>query len=171
MLHLLREYDRNFRYWVDVSNVTKSKVKELMMHEQTLPGFSDSGAHITNMAFFDVNLMALKLGQEDGTDMVSKVVHRLTREPAEFFGLDTGRLDIGCQADITLVDPEALKNYDSNENRQLIYRELFEHEQMVNRSDGVVSRVLINGQTVWVENDFTDVLGQQKLGKALRAGQ
>lgn len=171
MLHLLREYDRNFRYWVDVGNVTKSKVKELMMHDQALPGFSDSGAHITNMAFFDVNLMALKLGQEDGTDMVSKVVRRLTREPAEFFGLDTGRLDIGCQADITLVDPEALEKYDSNENRQLIYRELFEHEQMVNRSDGVVSRVLINGQTVWVDNDFTEVLGQQKLGKALRAGQ
>ncbi|MEM8501440.1 MAG: amidohydrolase family protein [Pseudomonadota bacterium] len=169
MLHLLREHDRNFRYWVDVGNVTKSAVKELMMHEQALPGFSDSGAHITNMAFFDVNLMALKLGQEDGEDSVSKVVHRLTREPAEFFGLDVGRLDIGAQADITIVDPERLAQYDSNDNRKIIYRELFEHEQMVNRSDGVVSRVLIKGETVWQDQQFSAALGQKKLGRALRA--
>lgn len=169
MLDMLREYDRNFRYWVDVGNVTKSVVKELMMHENAMPGFSDSGAHITNMAFFDVNLMALKLAQEDGANSVAKIVRRLTREPSEFFGLDTGKLDIGSQADITIVDPENLSNYDSNDNRQVIYRDLFEHEQMVNRSDGVVSRVLIKGRTVWVDSDFTDVLGQEKLGRALRA--
>ncbi len=169
MLHLLREYDRNFRYWVDVGNTTRSVVKELMLHEQALPGFSDSGAHITNMAFFDVNLMALQLAQEDGQDTVARVVRRLTREPAEFFGLDTGRLDIGSQADIAIINPDALASYDTNANRQLIYRELFEHEQMVNRSDGVVSRVLINGETVWQDNDFTAILGEKKLGRALRA--
>ncbi len=73
----------------------------------------------------------------------------MTREPAAFFGLDVGTLDIGAQADIVLLDPEALKNWDSNDSRVLQYRELFKHKQMLNRSDGVVNTVLINGEPVW----------------------
>jgi N-acyl-D-aspartate/D-glutamate deacylase len=40
--------------------------------------------------------------------MVAKVVRRLTAEPAEFFGLDVGTLEIGAQADLVVIDPEAL---------------------------------------------------------------
>ena len=40
---------------------------------------------------------------------------------------------------------------------------------MVNRSDGVVTRVLIKGEPVWQEGDFTEVLGSRRLGRALRA--
>ena len=134
-----------------------------------MPGFNDSGAHITNMAFFDTNLMSLKLASEQSLDTVSTIVKRLTREPAEFFGLDVGTLDIGAQADIVLIDPEVLRNWDSNETRQLTYRELFEHDQMVSRSDGVVSCVLINGEPVWEAGGFTPALGNQRLGRALRA--
>lgn len=169
MLHMLREYDKNFRYWVDVGNVGNASTLDLLLHENTLPGFNDSGAHITNMAFFDANLMALKLAQGKSLDTVAKVVHRLTREPAEFFGLDVGTLEIGAQADITMIDPEALSPYECDPNRQLVYRDLFEHEQMVNRSDGVVSRVLINGETAWCDNDFAPALGSKTLGRALRA--
>ena len=40
---------------------------------------------------------------------------------------------------------------------------------MVNRSDGVVTRVLINGTVAWEQDDFTPALGNQTLGRALRA--
>lgn len=123
------------------------------------------------MAFFDANLMALSLAQNESLATVSRLVKRLTREPAQFFGLDVGTLEIGAQADIVLLDPQALQDYQCDDNRQLIYRELFEHDQMVNRSDGVVSRVLINGETVWVDDNFTAVLGSKSLGRALRAAQ
>ena len=169
MLHMLREYDKNFRYWVDIGNVGNKATLGLLLHESTLPGFNDSGAHITNMAFFDANLSALKLAQDESLATVSRVVQRLTSEPAQFFGLDVGTLDIGAQADITMINPEALSPYESDPNRQLIYRDLFEHQQMVNRSDGVVSRVLIRGETVWCDNDFTASLGSKTLGRALRA--
>jgi len=169
MLHMLREYDKSFRFWVDIGNVGNKATLGLLLNENTLPGFNDSGAHITNMAFFDANLMALKLAKDESEQTVSRVVQRLTREPAEFFGLDVGTLDIGAQADIVLIDPEALQNHDCDPNRQLLYRELFEHDQMVNRSDGVVSRVLINGETVWLDNEFTETLGNKTLGRALRA--
>ena len=169
MLHLLREYDKNFRFWVDIGNVGNRATLGLLLHESTLPGFNDSGAHITNMAFFDANLMALKLAKDDSLATVSRVVQRLTREPAEFFGLDVGTLDIGAQGDIVLLDPEALTNHQCDPNRHLVYRDLFQHKQMVNRSDGVVSRVLIKGETVWQDNEFSPSLGSKTLGRALRA--
>jgi N-acyl-D-aspartate/D-glutamate deacylase len=169
MLHMMRAYDKGFRFWVDVANKDREGVLPLLLHRNTLPGFNDSGAHITNMAFFDGNLMSLKLAQQDSLDTVSTMVRRLTREPAEFFGLDVGSLEIGAQADIVLIDPEALRQWDDNSSRQFIYRELFDHKQLVSRSDGVVSQVLIRGETVWQDGAFTLALGREPLGRALRA--
>ena len=103
MLHMMRAYDKSFRFWVDVGNKGNRITLDLLMHENTLPGFNDSGAHITNMAFFDANLSALKLAKAQGLAMVARLVKRLTREPAQFFGLDVGTLEIGAQADITVI--------------------------------------------------------------------
>lgn len=169
MLHLLREYDKGFRWWVDVANKDSDKILELLLDDSTLPGFNDSGAHLTNLSFFDANLAGLQLAQAKGLDTVAQLVKRLTREPAEFFGLDVGTLDPGAQADITLIDPEALKSYDSNAGRELMYRDIFQHRQLVNRSDGVVSQVLIRGETVWAGAEATAALGSKSLGRALRA--
>lgn len=169
MLHMMRVFDKDFRFWVDVGNKGNRITLDLLMHKNTMPGFNDSGAHITNMAFFDANLSALKLAKQQGLDMVARLVKRLTREPARFFGLDVGSLDIDAQADMILIDPEALSAWDTNESRQLIYRDLFEHQQMVSRSDGVVTHVWIRGETVWEGGDFTETLGSRTLGRALRA--
>ena len=169
MLHMMRAYDKGFRFWVDVANKDREGVLPLLLDPNTLPGFNDSGAHITNMAFFDGNLMSLKLAQQESLDTVSTMVRRLTREPAEFFGLDVGSLEIGAQADIVLIDPEALRQWDDNSSRQFIYRELFDHKQLVSRSDGVVSQVLIRGESVWQDGAFTPALGREALGRALRA--
>lgn len=169
MLHMMRAYDKGFRYWVDVANVTHKGTLDLLLHKNTLPGFNDSGAHITNMAFFDANLMSLKLAQQQSLQTVARIVQRLTLEPATFFGLDAGSIDIGAQADIAMIDPEALRAWDCNNTRELQFRELFDHNQMVSRSDGVVSYVFINGEMVWDGGDFTEVLGSKALGRALRA--
>jgi N-acyl-D-aspartate/D-glutamate deacylase len=169
MLHMMRTYDKAFRFWVDVGNVGNRSTLDILLYEHAMPGFNDSGAHITNMAFFDANLMSLKLAQAKSLATVSTMVKRLTREPAEFFGLDVGRLDIGSQADIVLIDPEALKGWDSNDNRVFEYRELFKHKQMFNRSEGVVQTVMINGEPVWQDGAATESLGTKRLGRALRA--
>lgn len=169
MLHMMRTYDKDFRYWVDVANVGNRATLDLLLHENTMPGFNDSGAHITNMAFFDGNLGALKRAQQRDVATVSRMVQRLTSEPAKFFGLEVGTLDMGAQADIVLIDPDALAGHECDANRQFVHRELFNHKQMVNRSDGVVNRVLINGTTVWQGVDFSQDYGAKALGKALRA--
>jgi N-acyl-D-aspartate/D-glutamate deacylase len=169
MLHMMRTYDKGFRFWVDVANVGNESTLELLLHKSAIPGFNDSGAHITNMAFFDANLTSLQLAQRASLATVSRMVRRLTREPAEFFGLDVGTLDIGAQADILMLDPQALHDWDANDTRRLEYRELFSHDQMVNRSEGIVDCVLINGELAWQDGQPAQALGSQKLGRALRA--
>jgi N-acyl-D-aspartate/D-glutamate deacylase len=167
-LHLLREYDRDIRFHFTVGNDRPEILEQLLFDENTLPGFNDSGAHLINMAFFDGNLMTLKIAQKRDLERVALAVKRLTRDPAAFFGLDAGSIEIGKAADITLVDPVALEAYNSDANRQLLYREVLRESQIVNRSDGVVDGVYIAGTRVWNRDHFLPALGQQKLGRALR---
>jgi N-acyl-D-aspartate/D-glutamate deacylase len=169
LLHLIRRYDRRLRWWFTVANDRPEVLKQLLFHEHMLPGFNDSGAHLINLAFFDGNLLTLQIAARESVGKVAQAVKRLTREPAEFFGIDAGRLDVGAQADLVLVDPEALLRYDTDANRCMIHRDVFEHEQLVNRSDGVVTAVFIAGEQVWDGRDFTPVLGTRKLGRALTA--
>jgi N-acyl-D-aspartate/D-glutamate deacylase len=169
LLHLIRRYDRDLRWWFTVANDRPEILKKLLFHEHMLPGFNDSGAHLINLAFFDGNLLTLQIAARESVERVAHAVKRLTREPAEFFGIDAGRLDVGAQADLVLVDPQALLRYDTDASRQMIYRDIFEHDQLVNRSDGVVTAVFIAGEQVWNGRDFTPALGTRKLGHALTA--
>ena len=146
LLHLFRRYDRELRWWFIVANDRPAILRKLLFHPHMLPGFNDSGAHLINLAFFDGNLLTLQIAARESLEMVARAVRRLTREPAEFFGVDAGRLDVGAQADLVLLDPEALATYDTDAGRRMVYRDIFEHEQLVNRSDGVVTAVYIAGE-------------------------
>ena len=170
LLHLFRRYDRELRWYFIVANDRPEILRDLLFHPHLLPGFNDSGAHLINLAFFDGNLLTLQIAARESLEMVAKAVRRLTREPAEFFGVDAGRLDVGAQADVVLINPEALQAYDTDANRRMVYRDIFEHEQLVNRSDGVVAAVFIAGEEVWDGAEFTPALGHKRLGRALRAG-
>jgi N-acyl-D-aspartate/D-glutamate deacylase len=171
-LHMLRTYDKGFRFYADVANAENSATLEFLLHENTLPGFNDSGAHITNMAFFDSNLMSLKLAKEQGEGVVAQVVRRLTKDPAEVFGIDAGTLEIGARADMVIINPDALDGWEPDQTRVLEYREIFEHQQMVNRPEGIVESVYVAGQQAWDGLlGATDTLGQQPLGRYLLSGE
>jgi N-acyl-D-aspartate/D-glutamate deacylase len=170
-LHMLRSYDKSFRFYADVANAENRSTLEFLLHENTLPGFNDSGAHITNMAFFDSNLMSLKLAKERGENVVAKVVKRLTKDPADTFGLDAGSLAIGARADMVLINPEALDGWEPDQTRELVYREIFEQEQMVNRPSGIVGSVYIAGELAWDgETGAGPTLGNRPLGRYLHSG-
>lgn len=165
----LRLYDTRFRWWFDSANTDEDVVEEILFHKQAMPGFNDSGAHLTNLAFYDCNLNTLRLAQRSGVDRVAHAVKRLTSEPAEFFGLDVGSLTPGAQADIVLINPDNLAKHDVNAMRKKIWNEKFENDVLVNRSDGVVEEVYIRGERVWEEGSrYSDALGKKCLGRALR---
>lgn len=170
MLHMLREYDHGFRWHTTTANGKRPDVlKKLVFHEETIPGFNDSGAHLTNMAYYDGNLLTLKMAAEDSIELVSFAVKRLTHDAAALFGLDLGTIEVDAQADLVLIDPQALLQYNSDANITTIYRDIFEYEQMVNRSEGVVTKVLIAGKLAWDGQDYVPEFGKEKFGRALRS--
>ena len=93
------------------------------------------------------------------------------RDVSELFGIKTGTLATGAAADITIIDPQALEGYDGEGNVERIYREEFEHEQLVNRSDNVVVVTIIGGKIAWNNNSFAEVLNNEKFGRVLTAGE
>lgn len=167
LLCLLAIFDTDLQWYTVTANADPVKMRRLLMNPRLMPGFSDSGAHLTNMAFYDVNLRALQIAQEGGDRDVGTMVQRLTRQPAELFGVDAGSLEIGRQADVVLVDPDQLAAYDGEASVQRIHRAEFEHAQLVNRSDGVVRTVFIAGVSAWENERPADALGRTKLGRRL----
>ena len=169
MLQMLRTFDTDLSWSTVTANRDMKVVRELLMNPKLLPGFNDSGAHLTNMAFYDVNLRSLKLAAEGGDGDVSYMVKRLTKDAADVFGVAGGTIHQGDIADLILIDPEQLANYDGESNVQRVHREEFQHEQLVNRSDSVVPLVMIGGHTAWENNNFASDLGQKPMGRLLRA--
>jgi N-acyl-D-aspartate/D-glutamate deacylase len=97
------------------------------------------------------------------------MVKRLTKDPADVFGVEGGTIDLGDVADLILVDPEKLAEYDGESKVERVYREEFSHEQLVNRSDDVVNLVMIGGHRAWENNVFADDLGKTTMGRLLRS--
>lgn len=171
MLQMLRTFDTDLSWFTITANRDMKTVRELLMDPTLLPGFNDSGAHLTNMAFYDVNLRSLKLAAEGGEADVAYMVKRLTKDPADMFGVGRGTIYEDDVADLILVDPDVLNNYDGEANVQRIYRDEFQHQQLVNRSDGVVPLVLIGGHVASVEGRLAEQLGQVKMGSLLKPKQ
>ena len=169
VIQLLRSFDLALSWSTVSANRNPKTVRRLLMDPNLLPGFNDSGAHLTNMAFYDCNLRALKLAAEGGDRDVAYMVRRLTRDAAEVFGVAGGRIEVGDQADLILVDPERLALYDGEANVQRRHRAEFDHEQLVNRSDTVVPMVMIGGQVIWENDQFCSQAGKAPFGRLRRA--
>ena len=169
ILQMLRTFDTDLSWSTVTANRDLKVVRELLMDPKLLPGFNDSGAHLTNMAFYDVNLRSLQLAAEGGDKDVAYMVKRLTKDAADVFGVAGGTIYEGDIADLILIDPKKLQDYDGEQNVQRVHREEFQHEQLVNRSDDVVPLVMIGGHTAWENNNFASDLGQKPMGRLLRA--
>ncbi len=168
MLQMLRSFDLDLSWHTVTANRDEELVRKLIMDPTLLPGFNDSGAHLTNMAFYDVNLRSLKLAAQGGEQDVAYMVKRLTKDPADLFGVGRGTIYEGDVADVVLIDPDELNRYDGEANIQRIYREEFQNPQLVNRSEGVVPLVVIGGKVAWEGSEFSKDLGKQRFGQLLR---
>ncbi|MEM7136347.1 MAG: amidohydrolase family protein [Myxococcota bacterium] len=167
-LHLLKRFDTDLRWSFMAANDDEDRMARVLFDPQMLPGFNDSGAHLTNMAYYDGNLRGLQIAQRRSLAQVASHIERLTSVPARFWGIDSvGTIAPGQQADVILIDPDALRAYDSESQTVFAYREAVGSEQMLNRSDGVVTDVWIAGVPAWRDSRATDHLGQTRMGRAL----
>ena len=168
LLHLLRRYDTALRWKTTTANRDPATTGRLLFHPLLLPGFNDSGAHLTNMAFYDGNLRMLKFAQADGVEKVAHAVHRLTAEPADYFGVDAGRVEVGAVADLVLIDPVALRSWNPEATVDYVWRACFEHHQMVNRPAGVVAAVAVAGKLLWRDGAYLPAFGVERAGRVMR---
>src|ERR1700739_1184650 len=110
---LVENGERNVRWTTTVANHRPKQLDKLAADPSIHMGFSDAGAHLSNMAFYNFGLRLLKRARDAhraGTPFLStqRAVHRLTGELGEWFGIDAGTLREGDRADFVVIDPAGL---------------------------------------------------------------
>ena len=172
-LDLVLEHGRALRWRTTISNHRPEVLRKLARDNGIQMGFSDAGAHLRNMAFYNMGLRFLrhvhdaeKAGEPFMT--VEHAVHRLTGELADWYRLDAGHLRIGDRADVVVVDPERLDESLDRYAEQTVdqYGGL---SRMVNRNDDTVTAVLVGGRVVFRDGAPTDLVGKRRTGRFLRA--
>ncbi|ORV24145.1 hypothetical protein AWB98_21885 [Mycolicibacterium conceptionense] len=172
-LDLVLEHGTALRWRTTISNHRPEVLKKLARDPGIQLGFSDAGAHLRNMAFYNMGLRLLRHvrdAERAGAPFMSieQAVHRLTGELADWYRIDAGHLRIGDRADVVIIDPEHLDDsldaYAEDTVEQ--YGGL---SRMVNRNDQTVTAVLVGGRTVFADGQLTDLVGKQRTGRFLRA--
>ena len=138
-------------------------------------GFSDAGAHLRNMAFYNFALRLLKRVHDADASgrpflTIEHAVYRLTAEVADWFGLDAGTLREGDRADFVVIDPAGLDDSVNSYHEEKVdfYGGL---SRMVNRNDAAVVATGVNGAVVYRNGHFREGYGTtEKSGHFLRAG-
>ncbi|PWN03709.1 hypothetical protein DJ010_06400 [Nocardioides silvaticus] len=174
-LDLVLEHGTDIRWRTTISGHRPKVLRKIAQEKGVQMGFSDAGAHLRNMAFYNFGLRLLKhvvdaerAGQPFLT--VEQAVHRLTGELAEWYDLDAGRIREGDRADVMIVDPAHLDST-LEEYHEAPVETYDGMARMVNRNDATVAAVLVGGEPVFLDGAPTDVLGQERTGVFLRAGR
>lgn len=172
---LVENGERNVRWTTIVANHRPKQLDKLAAEPSVHMGFSDAGAHLRNMAFYNFPLKMLKRTRDAhraGRPFLSteRAVHRLTGELAEWFGLDAGTLRAGDRADFVVIDPAGLNDAVDGYHEEEVpfYGGL---RRMVNRNDDAVVATGVGGAVVFRRGRFREGYGRTvKSGRYLRAG-
>jgi N-acyl-D-aspartate/D-glutamate deacylase len=168
-LDSLAQYDTDLRWVATGANDRLQPRLALMRHPHIFPGFTDAGAHVRNLGYYDGALSLLK--QAATTKFLSPeiAIARITGEPAQWFGLDTGTIEIGAKADLVVLHPESLDQPISPQVE--IHDPILDGDpRMVKRgSESIIVAVYINGQQVVDHGKSRQNLGREQLGDVLRS--
>ncbi|AZG44632.1 N-acyl-D-amino-acid deacylase family protein [Gordonia insulae] len=174
-LDLVLEHGTDLRWRTTISNHRPEMLQQMAREPGIQFGFSDAGAHLRNMAFYNFGLRLLRhvySAQCAGRPFmeVSAAVHRMTGELADWYGIDAGHLRPGDRADLMIVDPRHLDDtLDAYAEAPIpAYGGL---SRMVNRNDDTVVAVYVSGRKVVEDGVPTDLVGVTRTGRFLRHGR
>ena len=162
-LDLVVEHGKKLRWYTTVGNHRKEVLKGMVKDKKSLITFSDAGAHIRNMAFYNLPLRMLKLVNESIEETkpmmtMEKAIWRMTGDQADWFGIDAGRIKVGDRADVVVLDPTG---FDQNlEDVHWAEMENFGLKRLVNRNPGLVKYVVINGKMAVDNEELVPELGK-----------
>lgn len=173
-LDLVAEHGNALRWYTVVGNDRPERLEWIVSRPDVLIGFSDAGAHLRNMAYYNFPLRMLKRvrdAERAGRPFmtVERAVQRLTSEIAEWMGLAAGTLRKGDRADVVVVDPAGLD--DAVERAEEAPMPGFaDLRRMVRRNDAAVRAVLVSGRVAYTPGRLADDLGHARgYGTLLRA--
>ena len=173
-LDLQEEFGNDLRWYTVVGNDRLRELEYVVDHPAVLIGFSDAGAHLRNMAYYDFPLHLLRLvvrAEAAGRTLMSpeRAVHRVTGELADYLGIDAGHLEVGRRADVVVVDPATLDDrLDSITEEEMVGMPGL--DRLVRRHDDCVTAVLVNGRLAWHDGGFSAGFGDAAgYGQVLRA--
>lgn len=163
-LDLVVEHGKKVRWYTTVGNHRKEVLKGMVKDKKSLITFSDAGAHIRNMAFYNLPLRMLKLVNESIEEnkaimTMEKAVWRMTGDQADWFGIDAGRIKVGDRADVVVMNPQGF-----NQNLEDVHwgeMENFGLQRLVNRNPGLVKYVMINGKVAVDNEHLVPELGKE----------
>jgi N-acyl-D-aspartate/D-glutamate deacylase len=172
-LDLVIKYDKEISWTTTIANDRKEKYPTLYNYPYNLLCFSDAGAHLNNMAFYNFNLQTIKRVYQsikEGKPMMSmeKCIWRLTKEQADWFNLDCCYLAEGKQADLVILDPNYIDNVTDEVFKEVI-TEFDNYPRLVNRNPNLVNLVMVNGKIIYQNDEFVEGYGiTKKFGKFLK---
>jgi N-acyl-D-aspartate/D-glutamate deacylase len=172
-LDLVVEHGQKLRWHTTIANDRPDKLNYLVQQPGVTIGFSDAGAHLRNMAFYNYAIRLLTRVHQARESFLPKetAVYKLTGEIGDFYDLDAGHLRIGDRADIAVIDPAGL---DEETERYAEARmvEFGGMSRMVNRNDRAVAATLVAGKVVYRAGEFVPGYGKDfTSGRFLRAGE
>ncbi|MET0930850.1 MAG: amidohydrolase family protein [Aeromicrobium sp.] len=175
-LDLVVEHGTKLRWKTNIAN-TRPEVQDKLINRFGITiGFSDAGAHLRNMAFYNFGIRLLNRvhqAQVAGKPFMSveKAIFKLTGELGEFYGIDSGRIAVGDRADIVVVDPAGL-SAEVDSYHEALMPEFGDMSRMVNRNDAAVTATIVTGEVVFERGTFVEGYGRTiGTGRFLRAGE
>jgi N-acyl-D-aspartate/D-glutamate deacylase len=175
-LDLVVEHGKALRWYTVITNA-RPEIREKLARQAGIQiGFSDAGAHLRNMAFYNFGLRFLRQVNDALTNgrpylSAERAVHMLTGDLADFFDIDAGRIRVGDRADLVVIDPAGL-DASVEDYHEAPVAEFGGLRRMVNRNDAAVTATVIAGRVVYREGQFAEGYGAKwRTGRVLRAGE
>lgn len=173
LLDLVAEHGNALRWYTVVGNDRPGPLRWILSHPDVLMGFSDAGAHLRNMGYYNFPLRMLKnvhQAQQAGQPFmtIGRAVQRLSSEIADWVGIDAGRLQPGGRADLVVVDPAGLDDT-VDAVHEAPMADFPGLDRVVRRNDAAVRHVLIGGRVAWTDGALQPALGVESgFGRVLR---
>ncbi len=166
-LDLCAEHGPALRWRTVIGNDRTEAVQQIVQHPDVTIGFSDAGAHLRNMAFYNFPLVLLRLAKNTGCLTPERAVHRVTGEIADWFNVDAGKLCVGARADIAVVNPDRLDEKLDDFHEEAM-PEFGGGMRLVRRNPDAVPYVLVNGRISVERGELRDATAGRFLGAGER---
>ena len=167
--HLLANEGRGMLYlpFLNYFEGSLDPAYEMLLHEHTIPGLSDGGAHvgmICDGSFPTSNLTLMTRDRTRGPKVdLAQMIKMQSRDTAVALGLhDRGVIRVGLRADLNVIDYDRLRLHAP----QVAYDLPAGGRRLIQRADGYVATV-VAGQITYRDGEATDALP----GRLVRGAQ